>query len=266
MISRRMVGFAFTVVLTLWLLCGSSNAMDHGNGKGRTQIQFFSSLDDPSISRLFAKIDVVTTNGNTGKTKIRAHGNGNGHGNNKGHGNNGNNGKGNGGKGNSGGNGAASGDDDNNQSNGNNQGDDDNQGNNNSGNNQDDDGNDGGSTTGNPGGGSFNHSLAGDTLTLTIGSASFSGVADSNGQVSTPFNAKLVANGRTLMIDASGLNLVELFPLDKTDGVHQVSVAITVTATTAASTGKPSVTSTLSSQNVNFIYVVRHGFAKGRNF
>ena len=115
-------------------------------------------------------------------------------------------------------------------------------------------------------GGSNNFALAGYDVTLIIGSASFTGIADSKGKVSTPFAAKLTANGGILQIMANGLNLEELFPIDKTDGPHTVTVLLVVTANKAATATTGAVSATLSSQNVTFNYVVKNGRVKGSNF
>jgi hypothetical protein len=68
---------------------------------------------------------------------------------------------------------------------------------------------------------------------------------------------------------ANGLSLESLFPIDTTDGKHQVTVEIRVTAfkTTTDSTGAATtITSTLSDQNVTFSYTVKNGRARGKNF
>jgi hypothetical protein len=118
--------------------------------------------------------------------------------------------------------------------------------------------------------GSKNFALAGFDVTVMIGSASFTGTADAKGKVATPFTAKLTANGRILQIMANGLNLEQLFPIDPTDGDHQVTVPLIVTATkstTSATTGvTTTVNATLSSQNVTFFYSVKNGKAHGKNF
>jgi hypothetical protein len=117
-------------------------------------------------------------------------------------------------------------------------------------------------------GGSNNFALAGDTVTLMIGSASISGTADDKGRVSTPFTAKLTANGKILQIMANGLDLQDLFPLDTTDGEHQVTVALKVTATTTATVSGVAITTvgTLSDQNVTFFYSTKNGKIRGKNF
>ena len=97
---------------------------------------------------------------------------------------------------------------------------------------------------------------------VTIGSASFTGTADSKGRVETPFDAKLTADNNILQIKADGLNLQDLLPIDPTDGNHTVTVEIKVTATPAAA-GSQALT--LSDQNVTFNYRVRHGRAQGRS-
>ena len=114
-----------------------------------------------------------------------------------------------------------------------------------------------------------NFVLANCDVTLTIGSASFTGHADSKGKITQPFNAKLTANGQILQIMANGLNLVELFPLNTSNGHYQVSVPFTVTATRSTSNADGSTSSltvTLSQQVVNFKYSVKNGRAMGRNF
>jgi len=116
---------------------------------------------------------------------------------------------------------------------------------------------------------SRNFELAGYDVTLSIGSASFTGTADSKGKVSTPFSAKLTANGNIAMIKATGLNLEQLLPVTSTDGTHQVTVEIKLTASkTTTDTSGVAITTfvTLSDQNVTFTYTVKNGQAKGKNF
>jgi len=217
-------------------LLAATQAFAMGHGHGVTKIDFSTSLTDFTDSRLFAKLLVTTTNGNTVGVANHSHGNG--------HGNSGNGGD-------------DQGDDDQNENEG-----------------TDPAGGSTGGTTASTGGdnsgdkhGSGNQGLAGQTITLSIGSAVFTGVADDKGRVSTPFDAKLVANGQILMIKAEGLDLVELFPLDPTDGAHQVTVHIEVTATPPATTTGTTVTpTTLNSQDVTFFYFSKHDHAKGRNF
>ena len=80
-------------------------------------------------------------------------------------------------------------------------------------------------------------SLAGQTVTFTIGSASFQGIADSKGKVTTPFNAML--KGTTLSLRYKGLQLISLFPLATADGKDKtVAVHFSVSATL---TGQPPV-------------------------
>jgi hypothetical protein len=114
---------------------------------------------------------------------------------------------------------------------------------------------------------SKNDNLAGYTVNFIIGSATFSGTADEKGKVTTPFSAKLTANGGILQIKASGLNLEQLFPLQTADGSYEVTVPLKVTATkTDAATGAVTETVTLSDQQVTFKYTVKKGQAKGKNF
>jgi hypothetical protein len=117
------------------------------------------------------------------------------------------------------------------------------------------------------GGKTKNDNLAGQTINLIIGtSATFSGTANDKGKVTTPFDAKLTANGGILQIKASGLNLEQLFPLDPTDGSHSVTVSLKVTASSTDATTGVVTTVTLSEQNVIFQYTVKNSQAKGKNF
>lgn len=250
------------VAMVTLLLIGSA-VVAAGHGKGRTMIAFKTSTTDFTASSFFAKIDVsgaVTSNSNvtttTGGTGTATNtddgddddnqsaptsggnGNGNGHGNGNGKGHGKGKGKGHGKSTLSNGNGH---------------------------------GNGGGNSNGNghTANGFNNFSLAGFDVTLTIGSASFTGTADGKGKVHDPFDAKLTANGQILMINASGLDLVELFPLDTTDGNHQVTVTISVSAskTTTDTTGATNTTTIdLSTQDVTFFYNVKNGRAQGKNF
>lgn len=238
------------VAMVTLLLIGHA-VVAAGHGKGRTMIAFKTSTTDFTASSFFAKIDVsgavtsnsnvTTTTGGTGTATNTDDGDdddnqsgGNGHGNGHGKGSGKGNGKGNGnGKGKGHGKSALS--------NGN----------------------------GHTANGFNNFSLAGFDVTLTIGSASFTGTADGKGKVHDPFDAKLTANGQILMINASGLDLVELFPLDTTDGKHQVTVTISVSATktTTDTTGATNTTTIdLSTQDVTFYYCVKNGRAQGKNF
>ena len=114
---------------------------------------------------------------------------------------------------------------------------------------------------------SKNDNLAGYTVNVIIGSATFSGTADDKGKVATPFNAKLTANGGVLHVKANGLNLEQLFPLDPTDGEHEVTVNIKVTVSKVdPATGQPGAETVLSDQQVTFKYKVKNGQAKGKNF
>lgn len=114
---------------------------------------------------------------------------------------------------------------------------------------------------------SANDNLANQTVTLTFaGSAGFSGTADEKGKVATPFAAKITGNGKGLQVKADGLNLEQLLPLDPTDGDHQVTVQVTITASrTDAATGQVT-TVTLSDDAVTFFYKTKKGKVKGRNF
>ena len=114
---------------------------------------------------------------------------------------------------------------------------------------------------------SKNDNLAGYTINLIIGSsATFSGVANDKGKVTSPFDAKLTANGGIMQIKASGLNLEQLFPLNPADGDHEVTVSLKVTASSTNATTGQTTTVTLSEQNVTFKYTVKNGQAKGKNF
>lgn len=243
------------------LLLTGSLVLGMGHGKGRTKIDFRLMMGDPSSSQLFAKIDVsaaISSNANIFPSGVKpGHGHGkksalkhgeNGNGDDQGNGNGKDGASESGGKDGHGNKGGHGGD-----------------GNENDG---DDDDNGGITSNGNVGhhGKSGNFALAGSTITLTIGSASFSGTADAKGRVSTPFNAKLTADGNILELKANGLNLEELFPIDPADGAHQVTVEIKVSATTVATSTLASQMVTLSDQNVTFFYTVKNGRARGRNF
>jgi hypothetical protein len=114
---------------------------------------------------------------------------------------------------------------------------------------------------------SANDNLANQTVTLTFGgSASFSGTADEKGKVTTPFAAKITGNGKGLQVKADGLNLEQLLPVDPTDGEHQVTVQITITASRTDSATGQTTTVVLSDDAVTFFYKVKKGNVKGRNF
>ena len=115
---------------------------------------------------------------------------------------------------------------------------------------------------------SRNFELAGYTVTLTIGSASFPGTADDKGKVTTPFSAKLTGNGNICQVKANGLDLQDLLPVSTADGSHQVTVEIKLTATKTVTTNGVSTTYdvTLSDQNVTFNYTTKNGRVKGKNF
>gem|GEM_PF-561552 len=101
-------------------------------------------------------------------------------------------------------------------------------------------------------------SLAGQTVTFTIGSASFQGVADAKGKVVLPFSAKLKNSKLTLKF--KGLQLISLFPLDTIDGKDKtVPVHFSVTASMA---GQAPVV--LVDENVVLIYKARKGNLSGK--
>lgn len=113
---------------------------------------------------------------------------------------------------------------------------------------------------------SNNDNLANQTLTLFIGSAAFPGVADDKGKVTTPFAAKITGNGKGLQIKANGLNLESLFPVDPSDGEHQVVVQFKITASrTDAATGQVTEV-VLSDVSETLYYKVKKGKVKGKNF
>jgi hypothetical protein len=236
MANNRLWKALGVAIFGLLLAAPVISAISNGHGRGRTQIQFTQRHGDPTASRFFAKIDVSSAISSNGNNSSTATGTGAGTGT-----------------------GVATNDND----------DDDDQGENG------EHGNGKGKGKGKDKehgkaklsksakhGKSGNFSLAGQTVTLTIGSASFSGTADSKGRVKTPFDAKLTADGNILQIKANGLNVEELFPLDATDGKHSVTVEIKVTATPAAAGAQEL---TLSDQTVTFDYRVRHGRAQGRS-
>jgi hypothetical protein len=114
---------------------------------------------------------------------------------------------------------------------------------------------------------SVNDNMAGQTVTLYIGSAAFPGVADEKGRVRTPFDAKLTGNGKGLQVKANGLALESLFPLDTTDGKHSVTVQIKITCDTIDPTTLAVTKSViLSDASVTFDYDVKKGKIKGRGF
>ena len=113
---------------------------------------------------------------------------------------------------------------------------------------------------------SANDNMAGQTVTLYIGSAAFSGVADSKGRVRSPFDAKLTGNGKGLQVKANGLALEELFPVDTTDGHHSVTVQIKVICASTDATTQVVTTVTLTDSAVTFEYDVKKGKVKGRGF
>lgn len=121
---------------------------------------------------------------------------------------------------------------------------------------------------------SHNDDMHGLTLTLSIGSATFSGVADEKGRVratldgNIALDGKVTGNGKGFQVKVSGLNLQTLFPLDATAGSHSVTVAIGVTASKTDSTVTPPVTTTytLMNSNVTFNYAVKGASIKGNNF
>ncbi|HLX64199.1 MAG TPA: hypothetical protein VKX17_23200 [Planctomycetota bacterium] len=130
------------------------------------------------------------------------------------------------------------------------------------------------SQLGNSGTKSHNDDLAGYTLTLTIGSATFSGVADAKGKITAnstatppvPFSAKLTANGKILQIMANGWDLKTLLGVDTTKTSGQVTVEIDVSASKTDSTSGQTMTVALSTQSVTFNYSVKGTTVKGKNF
>jgi len=133
---------------------------------------------------------------------------------------------------------------------------------------------------------SANDNLAGYLLEFGIQAAGasptiFTGVANSKGKITTPFDGKLTANGAILQIKYTGLDLVTLFPLNTADGKYEVPVTLTVTAKKVlvdtagtpvldvngqvqADPNVPPIA--LSTQTVTFKYDTKSGKIKGRNF
>lgn len=132
------------------------------------------------------------------------------------------------------------------------------------------------SQLGNSGKPSHNDDLAGYTLTVTVGSASFSALMDSEGKSAqddssnppVPFTAKLTANGKILQIMVNGANLKDLLGVDTTQKNGTFSIEIDVTASKTDNTVTPPVTTTipLSTQSVSFKYSVKQTTVKGKNF
>ena len=100
--------------------------------------------------------------------------------------------------------------------------------------------------------------LAGQTVTFTIGSASFQGKADSKGKVAIPFNAML--KGATFSLKYKGLQLISLSPLATADGKDKtVAIHFSVTATM---TGQAPVV--LVDKTVILIYSAKNGNLTGK--
>jgi methionine-rich copper-binding protein CopC len=101
-------------------------------------------------------------------------------------------------------------------------------------------------------------SLAGQTVTFTIGDASFQGTADSKGKVATPFNAML--KGTTFSLKYKGLPLISLLPLAAPDGKGKsVAVHFKVTATVPGQTAV-----VLVDKTVGLIYSATKGNFSGK--
>ena len=126
----------------------------------------------------------------------------------------------------------------------------------------------------NTGSKSHNDDLAGYTITLTIGSSTFSAVADEKGKTHAdstatppvPFTAKLTANGKIMQIMANGLSLKDLFGIDTTQTSGQVTVEIDVSASKTDPVTTLTTTVPLSTQSVTFYYSVKGTSVKGKNF
>ena len=100
--------------------------------------------------------------------------------------------------------------------------------------------------------------LAGQTLTFTLGSASFQGVADAKGKVAAPFNAML--HGTQFTLKYKGLLLISLLPLATADGKDKtVPAHFTVTANLA---GQAQVV--LVDKTVILIYTAKNGNITGK--
>jgi hypothetical protein len=120
---------------------------------------------------------------------------------------------------------------------------------------------------------SRNEGLALQTITLTIGSATFVAYADISGSTTEdvggnppqPFTSKLISNGKILQITATGWNLQELLPVNPAQsGSFSVEIAVSVTNTFTVY--NPPTTVSLSAQNVTFNYVVKATKVQGKGF
>jgi hypothetical protein len=126
----------------------------------------------------------------------------------------------------------------------------------------------------NSGSHSHNDDLAGYTINVTIGSATFSATADDKGKTRAdsaatppvPFTAKLTANGKILQLMAEGLSLKDLLGIDTTQASGQVTVEIDVSASKTDATTNVVTTIPLSTQSVTFYYSVHGTSVKGKNF
>ncbi|HYG78357.1 MAG TPA: hypothetical protein VEK08_25365 [Planctomycetota bacterium] len=117
---------------------------------------------------------------------------------------------------------------------------------------------------------SKNDNLAGQTITLQLGSDSasaISGVADDKGKVTTPFDFKITGNGKGLQLKANGLDLATLLGITQTaDGEYKVDVLVKITASrTDAATNSTTIVE-LANSTVKFEYKIKNGAVKGRGF
>jgi hypothetical protein len=113
---------------------------------------------------------------------------------------------------------------------------------------------------------SRNDDLQGTTVTMTLNGASFAGLAEQAGMVTSPFTAKLTANGGILNLQAYGIDLQTLFGIVPIDGTYNIIVSIVITAAWIDPTTLEVIEVVLSNQNVTFTTTVSLGAFKGRNY
>lgn len=102
--------------------------------------------------------------------------------------------------------------------------------------------------------------LAGETVTFTIGSASFQGTADSRGKLTKPFSAAL--KGTTLSLNYKGLPLIALFPLATSPDGKGKTVVVHFLVT-AGKAGQATVV--LVDKTVTLTYDAEKGNVSGKN-
>jgi hypothetical protein len=101
--------------------------------------------------------------------------------------------------------------------------------------------------------------IAGATLTIAFGSVTFTGVADSKGNITDPFKAKLAGNSGMLQLHATDIAPSAVLTLPTTDGTGSAPVHLTITVTPVGGTAI-----TVYDKDLTVNYSIKKGKFKGK--